>query len=230
MNKPLSFTRPILLLLAALGANLLTANATLATTPPEIAAALQKIQPISIEAAFKQKAIALADAQNGIDMDPERLPMVKIGGQNLLAAPMVIPKSSGGILHIRSFVTSAPDGKYTMYYPIISLVNERMEIFKTLKPKVDFNFNGQNLINEFDLPEGATRLLIHTHDEYFKSDFSSVTYLGDPSADPMKLKFSLSPVLLLGGGLLGALAVQIMTGTNNEFTFSEVGVISVLGP
>ncbi len=226
MDKPF-YLKLWMLSPIAVGASLLTANMTFAATPPDVLAALQQIRPVSIEAAFKQKPITLADAQSGIDMDPAKMPMVKLGDQNLLVAPLVIPKSSGRVFRIRSFVTSTSDSKYTMYYPIISLVNERMEVFKTLKPKVDFNFNGQTLINEFDLPDGADRLLIHTHDEYFKSDFSGITYLGDPSSDPMK--FKLSPLLLLGGGLLTALAAQIANGTNNEFTFSEVGIISVIG-
>lgn len=105
-----------------------------------------------------------------------------------------------------------------MYYPVVSLVGNNNIIYKTIRPKNEFNFDGETLINEFEIPENSAKIIIHTHEDFYKSDFVGKTYLTDSR---------LGPIPFLFAGLIGALAGRISQGSNNEFSFSEVGVISI---
>lgn len=106
-----------------------------------------------------------------VAFDPTAWAQVDIDGERVSAMP-VLNESGRTQLTIYSFVVR-DGGKYKLFYPVVSVVDPSGEVVKTIKPRFDFRFANAVLTNEFDLPAGATRLLVHTRKEFVESGFES---------------------------------------------------------
>ena len=181
-------------------------------------------KPASIEEAFQQaQAIRLGKSTN-ISVSPGLVPLVSMGDANLLVVPVMIDRSRSHTIKVKSYVVQRNDGSYALFYPVLSLVDQSFHLYQTVKPKFEFNFSLEKneLTNEFEVPAGVERLLVHTDTEYFRGSFVGTAYQGsDP--DPVHGFVSFM------GGAVGALLVEVMTERRKEkeFRLGEVGVVSI---
>lgn len=129
-------------------------------------------------------------------------------------------------LKVRSYVVGGTDGTHVMLYPLVSLVDADFRPDATLKPKYEFVFDGTTLLNEFELPADAKRLLIHTDAQYFRGEFVARTHLGQGH--------HLRAALLRSGAARVACSTGLLIHYGSslesfEFGFGEIGVFSVEG-
>lgn len=158
---------------------------------------------------------------NRVEVYPTKFPVIEVGGQHVLAVP-VLTDGKVTKLMVRSYIVRGADGAHTMFYPIISLVDNEFRIYRTLKPKYEFALDGDTLLNEFDIPAGTNRLIVHTDQEFFHSSFEGLipAVQGPPERD--------RAVAAALGGVVGLLALQAASRRDAvTFRFSEVGIVEV---
>lgn len=114
------------------------------------------------------------------------------------------------------------DGTYVLFYPVISFVGPDFVTYRTLKPSLEFSFEGNMLTNEFKIPSGTKRLLIHTDDEFVNGSFTGTML---PS-EPHPIAYGVAGVL---GGAVGTLALYGASRVDTEktFKFGDMGVIAI---
>jgi hypothetical protein len=140
----------------------------------------------------------------------------------LLVVPVINSGGEPANLRISSSIVRYSDGAHVLFYPVVSLVNGNFEVFATIKPKYEFAFDGKTLLNEFQIPAGVNRLLVHTDPEYFKGEFTGSVY---SELGAREKAYAAGAVL---GGLVGVAIVRAATDRNlQEFVFGEVGVVSI---
>jgi hypothetical protein len=161
--------------------------------------------------------------------EPTALVQVDIEGERVSAMP-VLNESARTQLAIYSFVVREQDGKYKLFYPVVSLVDGSGAVVKTIKPRFEFRFAGAVLNNEFDLPAGATRLLVHTRKEFVESGFES-------SFGPewQGMDTPVPPAAALGAAAVGAafpvvglvVGLSMLSIPKGTCTFGERGLIQL---
>jgi hypothetical protein len=215
-------------------------SAEVLTTPSsssgfDPAASFSRTEPVSIQAAFTTaKPVRQGQASTDIQLGPGVAPLVKLNTQTLLVVPVVSDGVETRQLKLRSFIVRLSDGSYAMFYPIVSLVDENFEVVRTLKPEHEFAFDGNTLLNTFELPAATKRLLIHTDEEFFRSAFRGSTLQIDRSrwACSEMSNASVAPVTLALMAVCGVQAGTRPASRGNatiEFRFSEIGVLRVEG-
>ena len=179
------------------------------------------LNPISIEDAFKEReTFHLRDGAN-ISVSTGQVPLVNLGNNNLLVVPVFNDGSKPHTVKVKSYVTRKDDGSYILFYPILSFIDQNFHAYLTVKPKYEFAFHENVLTNEFEIPAGVERLLIHTDKEFFDGEFESTTSKGSAPGGA----YGVAGVL---GGVVGALILKAATeGDEKPFKFDKVGVIRV---
>lgn len=177
---------------------------------------------ITIADAF-QKPTEIADNATSFQtIAPGQTPFVKLKDEELLAIPVVVTASNTRTAVIRSYVTRLPSGEHVLFYPLLTVIGDDFSIQQTLKPKYEFAFEGTRLVNEFELPKGASRFLVHTSPEYFRSSFTGITSTG---SSPSGGAYGVAGAL---GGAVGALILHLATtGESHEFRFGELGNLEI---
>jgi hypothetical protein len=178
--------------------------------------------PISIQEAFRDAEIYRLSESTNISVSIGQVPLVNLGNNNLLVIPVINDGSKPHTVKVKSYVTRKNDGSYILFYPILSFVDQNFHAYLTVKPKYEFAFHENVLTNEFEIPPGVERLLIHTDQEYFRGSFEGSTSSGSP---PSGRAYGVAGAM---GGLVGALILHAATqGDEKPFKFDEVGVVSV---
>ena len=191
-------------------------------TPAEVAAEIAKIKPVTIEQAFTSRALKLGSLAESVSVQPGHLPLVAFGERNLLVVPISNEGSNHQRLKVQSLVVAAGDNKHVMFYPVVSFVDSNFRVYQTIKPALEFVFDGSTLTNDFEIPVGVEKLLVHTQEDYFQGDFVGHTYA---SNSPSGGAYGVAGAL---GGLVGALLLHAVTSSEpKEFTFGEVGEIVI---
>lgn len=180
------------------------------------------LKPVSIQEAFKgAEALHLPTSRN-ISVFAGKVPLVSLGNNHLFSIPIVNDGSRPHIMKVKSYVARKKDGSYILFYPVLSFVDQNFNAYLTIKPKYEFAFHKSILTNEFEVPAGVERLLIHTDQEFFSGSFKSTTSTGiSPSA-------GVGTAVGVLGGLVGGLILHAATsGEEIEFRFDEVGVVRI---
>lgn len=216
-----TFVKSIALLLVFVG-TFASHRIAFCETPAEATAEIAKSKPITVEQAFASRVLKLGGSNENVSVQPGQLPLVTLGTMNLLAIPIANEGANSQRLKIQSFVVAAGDNKYVMFYPVVSLVDSNFRVYQTIKPAREFVFDGSALTNDFEIPSGAEKLLVHTQEEFFRSDFIGRTYA---SSSPSGGSYGVAGAL---GGVIGVLILHAVTSSEpKEFTFSEVGEIVI---
>ena len=180
------------------------------------------LKPVSIQEAFNQAETSHLPTSKNISVSAGKVPLVSWGNNNLFAIPIINDGSRPHIMKVKSYVARKKDGSYILFYPLLSFVDQNFNVYLTLKPKYEFAFHKSILTNEFEVPAGVERLLIHTDQEFFSGSFKSTTSTGiSPSA-------GVGTTVGVLGGLVGGLILHAATsGEEIEFRFDEVGVVRI---
>lgn len=178
------------------------------------------------------KSISIREAfaaANGISSDGTRYTMqpgsaarVDINGEILLAVPLMAEASKEYTVTVNSFVVRLGRDEWVLYYPLVSLVSADYEVYQTLKPHFEFNFSGNALSNEFQIPAGASYLLVHSSAEFFRSDFTGTTSRRGSWGSSKS-----AAVVAAGGVIGGAVVMSLAQGKERKFHFGEVGLIVI---
>jgi hypothetical protein len=178
-------------------------------------------QPVSIQNAFRDARPLTTLGTSEISVANGKAQVVNLGESNLLAIPVTASGSVPITIKIKSYIVRRNDGGLALFYPILSFIDEEFRISKTIKPRYEFVFQKNILVNEFTLPAGTKRFLIHTDKEFYQSSFVGVTSEYGVSGGTRGLFGAL-------GGLADA-AVLHPTIKNNgrEFRFGDAGIISI---
>ena len=175
-------------------------------------------------------AISISDAfRYAVDTEPGKakrvsvvtgnVPIVQLGDSNLLVVPVILDGSRAHKLIVRSKVARKSADENVLFYALVSTVDAQGQVNETLMPRYEFQFAGNELTNEFALPAGVERVLIHTSPEFYESDFASQTSTGDTSGA--------LGVAAAVGGALGAAMFAATQGKAAGFRFGQVGQITV---
>jgi hypothetical protein len=179
-------------------------------------------KPVSVQDAFSEAETAHLAAGTNISVSVGQVPLVSLGKNNRLVIPLFIDGSKPHIMKVMSYVSRKKDGSYILFYPVLSLVDKDFNAYLTLKPKYEFVFHENVLTNEFEIPAGVERLLIHTDQEYYPGSFEGTTSAG---SGPSNGAYGVAGVL---GGVVGALILHAGTqGEEKPYKFDEVGVVSI---
>jgi len=196
-------------------------------TPHAVLGSIDAREAVSIEAAFaKSKALPAGKTAIKVEAYPERLPVITIGDQKLIVVPLANLEGGPRSLAVRSYVIRLDDGSYGMFYPVVSLIDNDFRISQTLTPKYEFAFDGTSLLNEFDVPAGTARLLIHTDQRFHRGSFETTQSTPDSRATAAS---TLTGTMPLAG--LALTIANAISGTNRNqpvtFKFSEVGALRI---
>ena len=185
-------------------------------------------------ALFASPAVVRLEAGTSIKMafDPKAFVQLDVDGENVSVLP-VLNESGWTQLNIYSFVVRESDGKYKLFYPVVSVLDAAGAIANTIKPRHEFKFAGAVLNNEFELPAGATRLVIHTRKEYVESGFESsfgpeLQGMDQPvSATAPLAAAALGAVFPVAGLVAGIALLSTLSTPKGICTFGERGVIQL---
>ena len=137
----------------------------------ETTARIENSSAMSVREAFRSSQVLKAGSfGRTVELLPDAAPVVVIDQAKTLSAPFVLDSRGSGRLVVKSYPTSVGNAG-SLFYPIVSIVDDDYSIRATLKPKYEFNFASNTLTNEFTLPPNARFILIHTSPEYFKYSF-----------------------------------------------------------
>lgn len=179
--------------------------------------------PVSVQEAFREAEASHLGAGTNISVSTGQVPVVNLGNNKLFVIPLLIDGSRSHTMKVVSYVTRKKDGAYILFYPILAFVDQDFHAYLTVKPKYEFAFHENALTNEFEIPMGVERLLIHTGQEYYPGAFEGTTSAG---SGPGSGAYGVAGVL---GGAVGALILHAAThGEEMPYKFDEVGVVSVV--
>jgi hypothetical protein len=188
--------------------------------PPDLPAAQSK-PPLSVEEAFRDASKLRPGASQDFFVASGRVPKVILGDGPLLAVPMVLDASKPRTLKIRSYVTLGEDGSASLFYPVLSFVDAQFRVVQTIKPKYEFAFTDNVLTNEFDVPQGMERVLVHSADAVLRDAFTGQTSPGQATGGAYGVAGAL-------GGALGAIMLNIAADRPSlDLKLRDVGSISV---
>ena len=188
-----------------------------------LAATATAVRPTTVPEAFREATTQLSSgASRRLSVFPGRVPQVDLGGEQLLVVPVALDPSRAHTVFVKSYVTRAADGSHVLFYPLVSLVDSDFQVRETLKPKYEFAFEGARLLNEFAVPPGVARAIVHTDPQYFRGSFEGSSSTGtNPGAGTGAAVGAL-------GGLVGALLLHAATvGEQADFRLGELGVIEI---
>lgn len=178
--------------------------------------------PVSVQEAFSGAESSHLGAGTNISVSMGQVPLVNLGNNNQFVIPLLIDGSRAHTMKVMSYVTRKKDGSYVLFYPVLSFVDQDFHAYLTVKPKYEFAFHENVLTNEFEIPSGVERLLIHTGQEYCPGSFEGTTSTG---SSPSNGAYVAAGVL---GGAVGALILHAATkGEEMPYKFDEVGVVNV---
>jgi len=214
---------PVLLV----SAFLVSCTSSMPVVPPN---ALTSSKLSTISEAFEEAAQVRGGTTPRLSVFPGRVPRIRLAGSELLAVPVALDPSKPHTMVVRSHVTRAADGTRVLFYPLVSLVSADFQVQQTLKPKYEFAFENGSLQNEFVVPAGVQRLLIHTDEEYFRGSFVGGTTTA--RKDPIDGLYGIAGALGGAAGAAVALAATTVQSKqpryeSKEFRFGEVGVVDV---
>jgi hypothetical protein len=153
--------------------------------------------------------------------------------RKIVAIPVCTNSSNGKKLNINSYVVSSSSGERYLYYPVVSLVNEKNEVTETIMPTYEFKFKNNVLTNEIIIPPGVSKYIIHTipnvTDYSFDNRKSNSQYAKNKDKNTDVLSAISTAILLSNPYSAGAAApnIEYMKFKNSNFSFSSVGAISV---
>lgn len=200
-----------------IGAASLVWLATLAFQAPMASArdAESADAPITVRAAFDSADGVKQGKSVHYRIDTGRTALVDIGGRPLRAIALVTDSPTPFTLIVRSTVVRLSRKDFVLFYPLVTLVAEDFTVGEPLRPRFEFAFARNELTNEFTIPAGTLRLLVHSAPEFFDSDFTSSTALrgGDSVA--------------AAGFFLGVIGIAMAQGEERQFRFAESGKIRI---
>ena len=178
--------------------------------------------PVSPQEAFREAETSQFNTGANIYGSVGQVPLVSMDRRNRLVVPMFVDSSRPHTMKVMSYVARKNDGSYILFYPVLSLIDETFNSYLTLKPKYEFDFNENILTNEFEIPAGVQRIMIHTDEQYYPDSFEGTTSAGD---EPSKIALGYAGLF---GGAVGVLIMHAAThGEEKPFKLGEVGVVSV---
>lgn len=185
--------------------------------------------PVDLFAAAATVRLAAGPQEQRHPVDPSALRTVVIDAENVAVLP-VLNEAGLRELTVRSFVVRDAGGKFKLFYPVVSVVDEAGAVLQTLRPRFEFRFENAVLTNEFAIPEGAARLLVHTRKEFYESEFESSfgerSRLADAQAPSGAAGVAAAAGLAFPiVGLLAAGILLASTGAKGTFTFGERGLV-----
>lgn len=174
---------------------------------------------ISIRDAFLTNAHGITTEGTRYTVQPDVAPLVDVNGESLLAVPIVADADNAYTLTVYSFVVRLNRNEYVLFYPLVSLINADYQVQATLSPRYEYRFEGNVLNNEFEIPAGASWLLVHTSAEYFRSDFvGTTTKRGNGGG---------AATTFLTGAMVGSIVMSLAQGKSRSFHFGEIGLIAI---
>jgi|CXWL01.1.fsa_nt_gi hypothetical protein len=178
--------------------------------------------PMSISEAFRYALATEPGKARRVSVVAGNVPEVTRGNANLLVVPLRLDASREHKLIVRSAVARKSEQENVLFYALVSMVDAQGQITETLKPRFEFQMQGNELINEFAVPAGVDRVLVHTSEEFYDSDFTSQT---SPGSGP---NAAVAAGASLAGGVVGvSLLLVASQGRAAGFHFGQVGQISV---
>jgi hypothetical protein len=183
---------------------------------------IENSSAMSVSETFRSSQVLKAGSfGNAVELSPGAVPVVAVGQAKTLSAPFVLDSQGSGRLVIKSYPTKVGNER-SLFYPIVSIVDNDYSIRATLKPKYEFDFAKNTLTNEFSLPPNTRLILIHTSPEYFKHSFGEIA--GNRNV---------SGAAVVGGvigGALGAVVFGALSGSSDgspAFSLGPIGKIQV---
>jgi hypothetical protein len=200
-------------------------------------------RPVAVQEAFREARTIGQTATEDITVVPGQTPLVTMGKMDLLVVPLLIDGSKSHVIKVRSRVVKRENGSFTLFYPILSYVDQDFRVYQTIKPKYEFAFSENVLTNEFEIPQGVERILIRTDEEFFRGEFVGITSMGERSISGAQgaaralggivgLASGIPGGFNVGAGLGDTLGVSVLHAANsketvNDFKFGEVGIINI---
>jgi hypothetical protein len=184
-------------------------------------------KPVSIQEAFSGAEKHHFGMHTNIYVSTGQVPLVSLDNYNLLVIPLLNDGSRPHTIKVKSYVARKNDGTSILFYPVLSFVDQSFHVYLTVKPKYEFVFDKNVLTNEFEVPAGVERLLIHTDKEFFRGSFEGVASVGGKEGSPVGAYAGAAPFF----GVLGALGVVVshteIQGEKFPFKFDEMGVVNI---
>lgn len=214
--------RSVLIILTMLATGCGSIPTLVQQSPNEVSSTLAATNAASIEEAFAAKSVSLDARRVEVSVVPGEMPVVSLNNVKLLAVPVINNGSKPRNMKVRSYVVRHGDGTHVLFYPIVSFIDKSYRAYETVEPKYEFAFDGNSLLNEFQIPMGVERLLVHTAPQYFRSSFAASTSAGETP----KEAYGVAGVL---GGAVGVVLVHAVTTpkSSREFAFGEIGLLNI---
>jgi hypothetical protein len=150
--------------------------------------------------------------------------LVDFGGYRSLAIVLEDDVPSASVIKVKSYLAKTSNGGLTLFYPLLTLVDEHGKIIRTIKPKYEFRFDKDTLINEFVLSESSKYIFVHTSPEFAQYSFVDSASI-NPTPSPL---VSIGKAITARGGWLGPVLTSMdEQGKPQEYTLGGMGIVQI---